>query len=155
MTVPGPWKLAGAAVGLIVAGLAWNGVSQYLASRHADEITEASARAAVKDAQQAQAQAQQRHDELAAHLQQQRAELATSYRQIASQAREYQVRRAVRVGQELQEMQRVEDSYRLDKNQQCTNGIVINRRGSSYSEASGKDGQPIRCRANKANVPLR
>lgn len=155
MTIPLPWKVAVAAVGLIVAGLAWNGVSQYRASRHAEEIIQQSARAAAKDALQAQAQARQRHDELAGSLRQQRAELASNYQQITGQAREYQVRRAVRDGQELQELQRVENSYLLDKDQQCANGTVIDRRGSSFSQARGRDGQPIRCQGSKAAVPLR
>jgi hypothetical protein len=61
----------------------------------------------------------------------------------------------VQVGRELQEAQRVEDSYVLDKNQQCANGIVIDRRGSSFSLVRGKDGQPIRCQRDKAAEPLR
>ena len=155
MSIPLPWKVAAVAVGLIVAGLVWNGVSQHLASRHADEIIQASARAAAISAQRAQVQAQQHHDELAANLRQQRAELASNYQQIAGQAREDQVKRAVQVGEELRDLQRVEDSYVLDKTQQCTNGTVINRRGSSFSQVRGKDGQPIRCRGNKAAEPLR
>jgi len=155
MAIPLSWKVAGVAVGLIAAALTWNGVSQYRASRHADEIIQQSARAAATEAQQAQAQARQRHDELAASLRQQRAELASNYRQVTGQAREYQVRRAVQLGRELQEAQRVEDSYMLDKNQQCVNGIVIDRRDSSFSLVRGKDGQPIRCRRDKAAEPLR
>lgn len=155
MIIPLPWKVAGAAVVLIVAALVWNGVSQHLASRHADEIIQASARAAAMDAQQAQAQAQQRHDQLAANLRQQRAALASNYRQVAGQGQDYQVRRAVQLGRELQEAQRIEDSYMLDKNQQCANGIVISRRGSSFSQVRGKYGQPIPCEGNKAAEPLR
>lgn len=155
MTIPLSWKVAGVAVGLIAIALAWNGVSQYLASRHADEIIQESARAAAIDAQQAQARTQQRHDELAANLRQQRAELASNYRDVTGQARQYQVKRAVQLGRELQEAQRVEDSYLLDKNQQCANGIVINRRGSTFSQARAKDGQPIQCQGKKAAEPLR
>ena len=155
MTISVPWKVTGAAVGLIVAGLAWNGVSQYFASRHADEIIQQSARAAAMEMQQAQAQALQRHDELAANLRQQRVELASNYRQITGQAREDQVRRAVHLGQELQQLQRVEDSYLLDKNQQCANGTVINRSGSSFSQVRGKDGRPVQCQGNKAAEALR
>ena len=155
MTIPLPWKVAAAAIALTVVALAWSGMSEYFASRHADEIIQASARDAAKDAQQAQLRAQQRHDELAANLRQQRAELASNYRQVAGQGQDYQVKRAVQLGRELQEAQRVEDSYMLDKNQQCANGMVINRRGSSFSQARGNDGQPIPCHGNKAAEALR
>lgn len=155
MTIPLSWKVAGAVVVLLAAALAWNGVSQYRASRHADEIIQESARAAAMEAQQAQVRAQQRHDEVAANLRQQRAELASNYRQVAGQGRDYQVRRAVQLGQELQEAHRIETSYLLDKNQQCVDGIVIDRRGSSFSQARGKDGQPIRCQRDRAAEPLR
>ncbi len=149
------WKIAGVAIGLIAAGFAWNGASRYLASRQADQVIEKSARAAAMEAQQAEAQARQRHDELAAHLRQRRAELASNYRHVAGQAREYQVKQAVQLGRQLQEVQRVEDSYLLDKSQQCADGIVINRRGSTFSQAMGKDGHPIQCQGNKAAEPLR
>jgi hypothetical protein len=59
------------------------------------------------------------------------------------------------LGQELQEAHRIEASYILDKNQLCANGIVIARRGSSFTQARGKDGQPIRCLGEKATEPLR
>ncbi len=107
MTIPLSWKVAGVAVGLIAIALAWNGVSQYLASRHADEIIQESARAAAIDAQQAQARTQQRHDELAANLRQQRAELASNYRQVADEGREHQARRAIQLAREQQEAQRL------------------------------------------------
>jgi len=155
MTLSLPWKITGVAVGLIVAWLAWNGVSQYFAARHADEIIQESARAAALDAQQAKARARQRHEELAADLQQRRAALASNYRQVADQAREYQARRAVQLARQRQEALRVEASYLLDENQQCANGIVINRRGSTFTQARGKDGAPIRCQGNKAAEPLR
>jgi hypothetical protein len=155
MTIPWAWKVAGAAVVLLAAALAWNGLSQYRASRHADEIIRESARATATEAQQAQVRARQRHDEIAANLRQQGAERASNYRQVAGQGRDYQVRRAVQLGQELQEAHRIETSYLLDKNQQCVDGIVIDRRGSSFSQARGKDGQPIRCQRDKAAEPLR
>ncbi len=155
MTISLSWKVAGAAIGLIAAGFAWNGVSRYLAVRHADEIIQESARAAAMEAQQAEAQARQRHDELAANLRQRREALASNYRQVADQAREYQARRVVQLGRELEEAQRIEASYLLDKNQQCANGIVINRRGSTFTQARGQDGQAIQCHGNKAAEPLR
>ena len=85
MSISLSWKLVGAAIVPVVAGLAWNGLSRYLAARQADEIIQESARAAAIQAQQAEAQARQRHDELAANLRQRRAELASNYRQVADQ----------------------------------------------------------------------
>ncbi len=155
MSISLSWKLVGAAIVPVVAGLAWNGLSRYLAARQADEIIQESARAAAIQAQQAEAQARQRHDELAANLRQRRAELASNYRQVADQGREYQARRAVLLARQEQEAQRLAASYVLDKNQQCAHGIVINRRGTTFTEVRGKDGQPIRCRGDKAVEPLR
>ncbi len=155
MTIALSWKVAGAAIGLIAAGFAWNGVSLYLAARHADEIIQESARAAAIEAQQAEAQAKQRHDQLAANLRQHRAELASNYREVADQGREYQARRVVQLGRQVQEAHRIEASYLLDNNQQCANGIVINRRGSTFTQATGKGGQPIQCHGNKAAERLR
>lgn len=155
MSMSWSWKVAGAALGLVAAGLAWNGLSQHFAARHADEIIQESARAAAMEAQQAQAQARQRHDQLAANLRRQREELASNYRLVADQGREYQARRAVQLARQEQEAQRRAASYLLDQNQQCADGIVINRRGSAFTEVRGKDGQPIRCQGNKAAEPLR
>lgn len=155
MTIPLSWKVIGAATCLIGAGLAWNGVSQYLEARRADEIIQESARAAAVEARLAQAQARQRHEQLATSLRQRREELASNYRQIATQGRDYQARRAVQLGRQLEQARRIEESYMLGENQQCANGIVINRRGSTYTQARGKGGEPIECQGNKASQPLR
>ncbi|MEO6798800.1 MAG: hypothetical protein ABI178_02510 [Rhodanobacter sp.] len=155
MSIPLAWKVLGAGIGLVAAGFAWNGVSRYLATRHADEIIEESARTAVMEAQQAEAQARQRHDDLAANLRQRREELATNYRQVDDQARAYQGKRAVQLALEQQETKRIAASYMLDASQQCAGGIVIDRRGSSFTQKMDKDGRPIRCQGSKAAQPLR
>jgi len=136
MTIALRWKIAAAVAALIVAILGFNGVSRL-------------------QAEQARAGARQRHDELARDLRQRREELASNYRQVADQAREYQARRAVQLQRQQQEAQRIAASYQLDANQQCANGIVINRRGSSFTQARGRDGGPIRCQGAKAAEPLR
>ena len=155
MTIALRWKIAAAVAALIVAILGFNGVSRLLAARHADELTQEAERAAALQAEQARAGARQRHDELARDLRQRREELASNYRQVADQAREYQARRAVQLQRQQQEAQRVTASYLLDANQQCANGIVINRRGSSFTQARGRDGGPIRCQGDRAAEPLR
>ena len=149
------WKIGGVAVGLIVAGLAWNGLSRYQATRQANEIIQESARAAALEAAQAKAQAQQRHLELAANLQHRQEELANNYQQMTDQARQYQAAELVRQGRLRQEALQVEASYLLDRTQQCAGGIVINHQGSSFTKAVGKNGQPISCQGNKAAEPLR
>ncbi len=155
MSVSLSLKLAAVAVGLIVAGFAWNGMSRYVAARHADEIIQESARAADMEARQAQAQARRRHEELQANLQHRRDELASNYRLVADQGRAYQARRAVQLARQQQEQRRVESTYLLDRNQQCVSGIVINRRGSTFSQARGNVGQPVRCKGSRAFEPLR
>ncbi len=149
------WKIGGVAVGLIVAGLAWNGLSRYQATRQANEIIQESARAAAMEAAQAKAQAQQRHLELAANLKHRQEELANNYQQMTDQARQYQAAEFVRQARLRQEALQVEASYLLDRTQQCAGGIVINHQGSSFTKAVGKNGQPISCQGNKAAEPLR
>jgi len=149
------WKIGGVAVGLIVAGLAWNGLSRYQATRQANEIIQESARAAAMEAAQAKAQAQQRHLELAANLKHRQEELANNYQQMTDQARQYQAAELVRQARLRQEALQVEASYLLDRTQQCAGGIVINHQGSSFTKAAGKNGQPISCQGNKAAEPLR
>jgi len=155
MAIALPWKIGGVAVGLIVAGLAWNGLSRYLAARQANEIIQESAHAAAMEAAQAKAQALQHHLELAASLQHRQEELANNYQQMTDQARQYQAAELVRQARQRQEALRVEASYRLDRTQQCAGGIVINRQGSSFIKAVGKNGQPISCQGDKAAEPLR
>ncbi|MGB3271153.1 MAG: hypothetical protein WBA65_14485 [Rhodanobacter sp.] len=155
MTIALRWKIAAALAGLVLAVLAWNGVSRYLAARHADELIQESERAAALQAEQAKARARQRHDELARELRQRREELASNYRQVADQAREYQARRAVQLERQQEQERRVAASYLLGENQQCVDGIVIDRRGSTFTQARGRDGGPIRCQGGKALEPLR
>ncbi len=155
MAIALSWKIGGVAVGLIAAGLAWNGLSRYLAARQANEIIQESARAAAMEAEQAKAQAQQRHLELAANLQHRQEELGNNYQQMTDQARQYQAAELVRQARQPQEALRVEASYLLARNQQCAGGIVIDRQGSSFTKAIGKNGQPINCQGDKAAEPLR
>jgi len=155
MAMPLSWKIGAGVAGLIIAVFAWNGLSRYLAARHADEITRDSARAAALEAQQAQAQAQQRQAQLAANLKQQREDLSNTYQEVNEQARQYQAEQAVRLDRQRQEELRVQASYRLDRNQQCIGGIVINRSGSSFAQAVGKNGAPIACKGDLATEPLR
>ena len=75
--------------------------------------------------------------------------------QVADQAREYQARRVVQLERQQEQDRRVAASYLLDENQQCANGIVIDRRGSTFTQARGRDGGPIRCQGDKALEPLR
>ena len=155
MAIPMSWKIGAVVAGLIVAVLAWNGLSEYLAARHADELMRDSARAAELDAEQAKAQARQHHAELAADLKQQSEDLSNTYQQVTEQARQYQAEQLVRLNRQQQEALRVQASYQLDRNQQCDGGIVINRSGSSFTQAVDKDGQPIRCKGDTAAEPLR
>ena len=155
MAVPLSWKVGGALAGLILVALAWHGGSLYLAARHADELTRDVARNAELEAQQARAQAAQRSAELAATLQRRRENLASTYRQISEEAAQYQVELARREERRQQEALRVKASYRLAADQRCADGLVINRRGSSFSQALGRNGQPIRCTGDTAAEPLR
>ncbi|MFI4958338.1 MAG: hypothetical protein ACHP7C_04155, partial [Lysobacterales bacterium] len=125
MAMPLSWKIGAGVAGLIVTMLVWNGLSQYLAARHADEIMRDSARAAEQDAQQARARAQQHEAQLAADLKQRREDLSNTYQQVNDQARLYQAERAVRLDRQRQEELRVQATYRLDRNQQCVAGILL------------------------------
>jgi len=155
MAMPLSWKIGTVAASLIVAVLVWNGLSQYLAARQADEITRDSARAAELEAQQAQAHAQQYQAQLAADLKQQREDLSNTYQQVNEQARQYQAQQAILLERQRQEELAVQASYRLDRNQQCADGIVINHSGSGFTQAVGKDGGPISCKGDTATEPLR
>lgn len=155
MAMPMSWKIGAGVAGLIVAVFAWNGLSRYIAARHADELIRDSARAAELDAQQAKARAQQYHAQLAAHLKQQRENLSNTYQEVNEQARQYQAEQAIRLNKQREEALRVQATYRLDENQRCAGGIVINRSGSSFAQAVGKDGKPISCKGDTASEPLR
>ncbi|WP_158754152.1 hypothetical protein [Dyella sp. S184] len=155
MAMPLSWKIGTVVASLLVAVLVWNGLSQYLAARQADEITRDSARAAALEAQQAQAHAQQYRAQLAADLKQQREDLSNTYQQVNEQARQYQAEQTIRQEKQRQEELAAQASYRLDRNQQCIDGTVINHSGSSFTQAVGKDGQPIPCTGDLATEPLR
>lgn len=155
MVIPLSWKIGAGVAGLIIAMFAWNGFSQYLEARQADEITRDSAAAAAQESQQARARAQQLHAQRAAKLIQQRADLSNTHEEMKQQARQYQAQRAVRLEKEHQEELRVQASYRLDQNQSCAGGIVINRSGSKFTQVVGKDGTPIKCQGNLAEERLR
>jgi hypothetical protein len=153
--MPLSWKIGAAVASLIVAVFAWNGLSQFLAARHADEITRDSARTAMLDAQQAEAHARQHQAQLAADLKQQREHLSNTYQQGSEQARQYQAQQVIRLDRQRQEDLRVQASYRLDENERCDGGIVISHSGSSFTQVINKDGQPIPCHGDTATEPLR
>jgi uncharacterized membrane protein YccC len=155
MVVPLSWKVGGAVAGLLIAAFAWHGCSLYLAARHADELTRDAARDAELEAQQARAQAEQRSARLAETLQRRREDLANTYRQVGEEGAQYQLEQARREETQRQEALRVKASYRLGRDQQCAGGRVINRSGSSFSQALGKTGQPIQCSGDTAAEPLR
>lgn len=155
MAVPLSWKVGGAVAGLVIVAFAGHGCSRYLAARHADELTRDVARNAELEAQQARVQAEQRSAQLAATLQRRREDLASTYRQVSEEAAQYQVEQARREERQRQEALRVKASYRLGPDQQCAGGMVINRSGSSFSQALGKKGQPIQCTGDTAAEPLR
>lgn len=148
-------KIGAAVAGLVVAVVAWNGISQYLAGRHADEVMRDSARAAEQDAEQAKALAQQHQDQLAADLKQQREDLSETHQQVNEQSRQYQAQQALRMEKQRQEELRVQATYRLDRNQRCDAGIVINHSGSNFTPVVGRNGQPIPCKGETAAAPLR
>lgn len=155
MAMPLSWKIGGAVAGLIAAALLWNGLSQYLAARQADEITRESAHAAALEAQLAKAHAEQYQAQLAADLKKHREALSTTYRQVKEDAKLYRQEEALRLNRQRQEKLRVQATYRLDHNQRCIGGIVINRSGSSYTQSVGTDGKPIPCKGDIAAQPLR
>ncbi|WP_174236092.1 hypothetical protein [Rhodanobacter sp. L36] len=155
MAMPLSWKVGAAVAAVIVAVLAWNGISQYSAARHADEIMRESARTAELEAQQAKAHAEQYHAQLAADLKHQRDDLSSTYQQVNEQAQQYQAQQLVLQNRKQQEELRVQASYKLDRNQRCDDGIVINHNGSSFSQVVGNDGSPITCKGDTASAPLR
>ncbi len=142
-------------VGVFAAVLVWNGFSRYLAGRHADELALDYVRTTQVDAQLAKARGEQRSAELAATLQRRRAEMANTYREVGEQAAHYQVELGKRQEAQRQKALRVQAGYRLGPNQNCADGIVINRSASSFTQAVGKGGKPIPCKGNTATQPLR
>jgi len=155
MAMPLSWKIGAVVAGLVVAVVAWNGISQYLAGRHADEVMRDSAHAAALEAQQAKDLAEQHQAQLAANLKQQREDLSETHQQVNEEARQYQAELAISMEKQRQEELRVQATYRLDRNQRCDAGIVINHSGSSFTPVIGKSGQPITCKGDTAAEPLR
>ena len=155
MAMPLPWKIGGAIAGLIAAVLLWNGASQFFAARQAEEITRDSAHAAAVEARLAKVRAEQYQAQLAADLKQHREALSNNYQQIKEDAQLYQAEQAIRLNKQRQEQLRIQASYKLDRNQQCVGGIVINRSGGNFSQPVGMDGKPIRCLGDTASQPLR
>jgi hypothetical protein len=155
MAVSMSWKIGAVLAGLVVAVVAWNGVSQFLVGRHADEVLRASALAAQEDAQRAKALAEQHQAQLAANLKKQRDELSQTHQQVDEESRQYQAALAARMEKQRQEELRVQSTYRLDRNQRCDAGIVINHGGSGFTTVIGKTGQPITCKGDTAAEPLR
>lgn len=155
MAMPLSWKIGGAVAGLIAAALLWNGASRYIAARHADEITREYANAAAVEAQQAKARAEQFQAQLATDLEQHREARSRNYQTIMKDAKLYQTEQAIRLNKQRQERLRIQASYKLDHNQQCVGGIVIDHRGGSFSQPVGMDGKPIRCLGDTAAQPLR
>lgn len=155
MVMPLSWKIGASAVGVIVLIVVWNLGAEYYAQHQANEVTQQATRAAEQDAQQAQARARQYHVKLAQKLKQQREDRYNNYQQINDQARKYQKAEAIRLETQHQEKLRVEASYMLASNQQCLGGIVINRQGASFSQATGQNGHQIACNGRKAAERLR
>lgn len=155
MAMPLSWKIGAGVVGVIVLLVVGNLGVEYYAQYRADEITQEAAQAAEQNAQQAQQRARQYHAKLAESLKQRREDLYNNYQQINDQARKYQKAEAVRLEMKQQERARVEASYLLGPGQQCLGGIVINRQGASFSQATGPTGHKIKCEGRKAAERLR
>ena len=155
MAMPLSWKIGAGALGLVVLVAGGNVFAEYRAQHHADEITRESARLAQQNERQANEQARQKHAELVESLNQQRERRYNNYQQINDQARQYRIAEAARKEKQRQAALKVEASYLLAANQQCLESVVINRQGSSFSKAFGKDGHEIKCTGRKASQPLR
>lgn len=137
---------------LVALGSVW---TEHRAQHRADEITQEAQRVAEQNQQQAEDRARQKHADLMASLERQRESRYNNYQQISDQARQYRVAEAARKQRQQQEAQRVAASYLLASNQQCLEGVVINRQGSSFAKAVGRDGHDIACNRKKATQPLR
>ncbi|GAB2546964.1 hypothetical protein GCM10027065_18190 [Rhodanobacter koreensis] len=154
-TLPLSWKIGAAVAGMIMAGFAWNALSRYQAQRQADEIMQNLARTAAQNAQQAEEQARQFHAQVAASLNQQQEDRYNTNQQVSEQARQYQVEQAMRLKRQQQEAALQQQRFMLGPDQKCVGGVVIAARGSSYSQATDSDGQPIPCTGQTATEPLR
>lgn len=155
MAMPLSWKIGAGALGLVVLVAGWSAFSESRAQHHADEITRESARLAEQNERLANEQARQKHAELLKSLDQQRERRYNNYQQINDQARQYRMAEAARKEKQRQKALKVAASYLLAANQQCLESVVINRQGSSFSKAFGKDGHEIKCTGRKATQRLR
>lgn len=155
MVMPSSRKIVGVAAGLIAAAFALHGLSLYQAARHADALTAAVARNAALAEQRAREHAQQRSAEMAATLRRQRRDMANIHRKVNEEAAHYQRQLARREESQRQDALRMKASYRLGPGQKCAGNIVITQRASSFTQAVGKNGQPIRCTGDIAAEPLR
>ena len=81
--------------------------------------------------------------------------MADTHRKVNEEAAQYQRELAAREERQRQEALRIKASYRLGPDQKCAGGIVINQRASSFTQAIGKNGQPISCSGDVAAEPLR
>ena len=153
--MPLSWKIGGAVVGTIAMLFAWNAVAQYRAQRQADEIMQSLAHAAEQNAQQAKEQARQYRADVAATLTRQQEDLLNTNQQVNEQARQYQAEQMARQEREKQDASLLQKRFILDANQKCVDGVVITAHGSSFSQETGTDGQPIPCTGQTATEPLR
>ncbi|MGH8159597.1 MAG: hypothetical protein ACREPQ_15855 [Rhodanobacter sp.] len=154
-TLPLSWKISAAVVGVMVVGFAGHALAQYRAQRQADEIMQDLTLAAAQNAQQAQDHARQYHAEVAASLSQQQEDRYNTNQQVNEQARQYRVEQAMRLNRQQQEASLLQQRFKLGPEQKCIDGVVITARGSSYSQETGSDGQPIPCTGQTATEPLR
>ncbi|MEP7184654.1 MAG: hypothetical protein ABI767_02350 [Rhodanobacter sp.] len=155
MAIPWSWKIGGGALALVLLGIGWNGYAEYRAQHQADEITRESEHLAKQNARLANEQARQKHAELVESLSRQRERRFNNYQQISDQARLDRIAEAARKEKQRQKALKVAASYMLAANQQCLEGTVIKRQGSSFSKAIGEDGHDIECVGRKATQPLR
>jgi len=155
MTMPLSWKIAAGVTGLIAALFAWNGISQYLVGRHADELTRESARIAELAAQNASERAKQNQAKLLADIETQRKALLAIHQQVKADGQQYLAAQAMSAEKQRREELRVKATYKLATDQHCAGGIVFNHAGSSFTTLVGNDGQPVKCTGDTAAQPLR
>jgi hypothetical protein len=153
--MPLSWRIGAGVAGLMLALLAWNGFSQFLAGRHADQVTRESARIAAVNAQIASERTRQYTAKLAADIDQQRKTMLEIHQQGNEDSRKYQAAQALLAEQERQEELRVKATYKLGPNQRCAAGIVFNRTGAGFTTFVGSDGQSVKCSGDTAAQPLR
>lgn len=154
-SVPLSWKIAAIVLGLIAGSFAWHGVDQYLAQRKADQIMQNLAQTEAQNAQLAKEHAEQYRAKVAATLNRQQQDLYLINQQVAEQARQFKAEQAVRLRRQQEAAALQQERYKLGSDQKCVGGQVINARGSSFTQATGKNGKPIPCSGQVASEPLR